>query len=105
MLACWLLDNEVYYISYKAHYASIFGSLPVLFSPCLSNSTQEKIIFILFYEKVKELIDYHKFDDYAKNELAAYGFIQDDKSAVKDWIIKNEIYAKEEFPSVLAYKQ
>ena len=109
MLRCWLLDNEAYYLSCRAHWQRYYGSLPTLSSSCMGAYTQERVIFIQFYEKVKSVVEYQEFDTYAERQLSIYESIRDDKIQVKDWLIKNEKYGKGElptyFPPINLYKK
>ncbi|KEY17956.1 hypothetical protein [Kaistella antarctica] len=59
------------------------------------NCTNKKE-FQYLYESLNDIVQLHKFEKFAEEELAIYKSINLNKSEVRNWIIKNEQFASED---------
>lgn len=88
----WLLKNrEIYKYCEKQHISkSCFHDMGC---SCSMNSEESK--FISFYDKLNVITEFHRLEEYAKNELIVYKEINHNESSIKNWLIKNEKIASE----------
>lgn len=89
----WITQNKNQYKWCKENNLllnSCFDDLPCV---CSMNSKESE--FIKLYDSLNEIMEYHKLEDYAENELIFYNNIKTDEIKIKEWLIKNKKNASE----------
>ena len=89
----WIMQNKNQYKWCKENNLllnSCFDHLPCV---CSMNSKESK--FIKLYDSLNEIMEYHKLEKYAENELFFYNNIKTDEIKIKEWLIKNTKKASE----------
>lgn len=74
---------------------------------CALSSKKNKSItlFMNIFDKLDELAQLHKYENYFEKELFQYSLISNNNQKVKDWIIKNELLVEEKFSTFFIYNQ
>lgn len=89
----WLLKNQDNYKYCRENNLSLNSCFHDIGCACSMNSEESK--FISIYDKLNVITEFHRLEEYAKNELIVYKNIYKDKSSIKKWLIKNEKLASE----------
>ncbi|UPQ78690.1 hypothetical protein M0M57_13815 [Flavobacterium azooxidireducens] len=97
----WLLKNQENYKCCKENNIKLNSCFDDIGCACGMNSQENK--FTSLYENLSEATEFHRFEEYAKNELTLYKSIISDKSKIKEWLIKNEKIASEFLSTFLIY--
>lgn len=97
----WLLKNQENYKYCKENNIKLNSCFDDIGCACSMNSQESK--FISLYDNLNEATEFHRFEEYAKNELTLYKNIISDKNKVKEWLIKNEKIASEFLSTFLIY--
>jgi len=96
----WLLKYQVEYFNIKEEESKRFmyfidGNwvrLPDYFN---SRTLEEK--FLHLYDTLVKIAEFHKEEEYFKQEMAIYKAIQNDFEKVKKWLVKNEHLGANQF--------
>lgn len=95
----WIYENQINYKYCKEINVNINSCFHDIGCACSMNSEEAKFLFL--YEELSKILEMHKLESYAKEELKTYKAIKVNNTEIKNWLIKNEKIASEELACFL----
>lgn len=85
----WINENWEYYKDIKDNW-NCENCPTELGLPCICINPEEEYVFTLVYEKLDEVISYHKSEEYFRKELIIFENIKDSENELREWVLKNQ---------------
>lgn len=90
----WIIKNEKKYNFCQENNIKLNSCFHEMPCGCSMNSEEAKFSFL--YEELSKILEMHKLENYAKEELKKYEAKKVYNTEIKTWLIKNEKIASEE---------